>query len=116
MLGAPVHQPRPATVASAPYDRRVPVDRSPGGFYTSPMSEFLDKAKDKIGDVVDKVEEKIPDSVKEKASDLAEKAGDAVDKLVDKLPDSIQSKVEPIVDKITGGDDKGGDAGAAPTE
>ena len=53
---------------------------------------ILDKAKDafedvkdKAGDVVDKVGEKVPDSVKGTASDLADKAGEVVDKVKDKL-------------------------------
>jgi len=77
------------------------------------MSEFIDKAKATIGGAVDKVDEKVPDSVKVKASDYADKAGvyaskagvvagDTVDKLVEKLPDSVKEKVEPIVSKVTG--------------
>ena len=67
------------------------------------MSKFTDKVKevagdlaDKGGDLVDKVEEKIPDSVKEKAGDVAvkveefaemltEKAGELVGKAKDKF-------------------------------
>ena len=39
------------------------------------MSEFIDKAKATIGGAVGKVDEKVPDSVKVKASDYADKAG-----------------------------------------
>jgi hypothetical protein len=82
------------------------------------MSEFIDKAKATIGAAADKVDEKVPDSVKVKASDYADKAGvyankagvvavDTVDKLVEKLPDSVKEKVEPIVSKVKGkGKDK----------
>ena len=55
-------------------------------------TSFVDKAKDvaddvaeKTGDIVDKVGEKIPDSVKDTAGDLKEKAGDLVDKVKDRL-------------------------------
>jgi gas vesicle protein len=53
---------------------------------------FIDKAKDaavdvkdKAGDLVDKIGEKIPDSVKDTAGDFKDKAGDLVDKVKDRL-------------------------------
>ena len=45
------------------------------------MSGFLDKAKNMAGEVAEKVEP-------------------ILDKIQDKLPDSVKSKVEPVIDKI----------------
>ena len=53
---------------------------------------FIDKAKDvaddvkdKTVDLVDKIGEKIPDSVKDTAGDFKDKAGELVDKVKERL-------------------------------
>ncbi len=51
------------------------------------MSDFLNKAKDAL----EQVEDKIPDPIKDKVEDAKEK-------LVDKLPDSVGDKVSSFVD------------------
>ncbi|MDE6010278.1 MAG: hypothetical protein K2F87_02365 [Muribaculaceae bacterium] len=50
---------------------------------------FMDQAKDKIGDVIDQVKEKaggnVADSLKEKAAEALGKGADLLDGLADKL-------------------------------
>ena len=55
--------------------------------------------KDRAGDLADKAGDKIPDSVKEKAHDIAERAGDLGDKVVDKIPDSVKDMAHDLAEK-----------------
>lgn len=72
---------------------------------------MFDKAKGVAEDVVVKIDEKIPDSVKEKLSDVKAKVGDVVEKLEGKLPESIKAKVDPITGKFFGRGDRSAPAG-----
>ena len=95
------------------------------------MSDFLDKAKDTIGGLADKVEGAIPDSVKETASKAKDKTGELVDKAGEAIPDSVKETaskakdktgelagkaggaIKDVVGKVTKDKDDGG-AGTAP--
>jgi hypothetical protein len=81
------------------------------------VSKFTDKFKeiagdiaDKSGDLVDKVEEKIPDSVKEKAGVAADK----VEELAEKLTDKAGELVGKAKEKLSG--DHGEPTGDAPVD
>ena len=96
------------------------------------MSDFLDKAKDTIGGLADKVEGAIPDSVKETASKAKDKTGELAGKAGDAIPDSVKETaskakdktgelagkaggaIKDVVEKVTGDKDEAAPARAPP--
>jgi uncharacterized protein YjbJ (UPF0337 family) len=62
---------------------------------------FVDTAKQKAEDVIDKV----PDSVKETAGKVKDKTGELIEKIGDKVPDGVKDKYAELKDKLTKDDD-----------
>ena len=69
------------------------------------IKDFVDKAKDKLGDAADKAGD-IAGDVRDKVGDAAEAA---VDKVDDMTGGKVPGAVKNVVDKIDGEDEESGD-------